>query len=323
MQLSVLYFLYPAFLTLLAFSSTPTSAAKKPTSKDAILLSQVRTLTLRSNAKTSHRRVSAIPQLTCKGPGCAHYKVDILRCTNQGSSYGTEDIEWSCTASLPSEFKLGSTDVICEGYSSPDDDYILKGSCGVEYRLLLTDAGEEKYGYPKGWLGSSSKSRTGNGEGWTWGSILLLTPFVAIVLWILYEIYTAQPAIIPRLPRQPRGGFWGGGWGGGGPGGGPPRDPPPPYSRKPGSSSEAWSPGFWSGTAAGAAAGYLAGSRGNRQQTAPVIPQTGGGWFGGGNNGDNARSSPSRASSSPRRSDSGSSSSARYESTGFGSTSRR
>ncbi len=311
--MQLLSFFYPAFFTLLTFAPNPTSAAKKPPSKNAILLSQVRTLTLRSNAKTSHRRVSAIPQLTCKGPGCAHHKIDILRCTNQGSSYGTEDIEWSCSASLPPEFKLGSTDVICEGYSSPDDEYILKGSCGVEYRLLLTDAGEEKYGYSSGWLGSSSKSGTGNEESWTWGSIFFLVAFVGIAAWILYAAYNAAPAI-PRQPRQPGNGFWGGwGGGGGGPGGGPPYDPPPPYSRKP-YGSEGWRPGFWSGTAAGAAAGYMAGSRGNRQQPPPVIPQTGGGWFGGGSNGDHPRTSPRR---------SGSSSSARYESTGFGSTSRR
>ncbi|KAF8852467.1 DUF1183-domain-containing protein, partial [Acephala macrosclerotiorum] len=125
--MQLLPFLYPALLTLLALSPSSTLAAKK-VPKDAILLSQVKTLTLRNNAKTSHRRVSAIPQLSCKGPGCSHYKIDVLRCTNQGASYGDEDIEWSCTASMPEEFKLGSTEVICEGYSSPGDPYILKGS---------------------------------------------------------------------------------------------------------------------------------------------------------------------------------------------------
>ncbi|KAH0547857.1 hypothetical protein GP486_008402, partial [Trichoglossum hirsutum] len=58
----------------------------------------------------------------------------------------SQSIQWTCTASLPPEFKLGSTDVICEGYKSREDPYILKGSCGVEYRLILTDKGEEKYG---------------------------------------------------------------------------------------------------------------------------------------------------------------------------------
>ncbi|RFU77429.1 duf1183 domain protein, partial [Trichoderma arundinaceum] len=120
--LSLIFILILPFLTL----------AARP--NNAILLSEVRTLTLRGNgAKTTSRRVSAIPQLKCISSKavCDLYPIDVMRCTNQGSSYGTEDIEWSCSASLPEEFKLGSTDVICEGYSSPDDRYVLKGSCGV------------------------------------------------------------------------------------------------------------------------------------------------------------------------------------------------
>ena len=115
----------------------------------AILLSSVKTLTLRSNALTSHRRVSAVPQLKCVGPACKHHNVERMRCTNQGSSYNEEDIEWSCVADMPSDFKLGSTEVICEGYANRDDPYVLKGSCGVEYRLLLTEQGEERFS-PRG-----------------------------------------------------------------------------------------------------------------------------------------------------------------------------
>ena len=36
--------------------------------------------------------------------------------------------------------------MICEGYESPEDPFVLKGSCGVEYRLVLTESGEERYG---------------------------------------------------------------------------------------------------------------------------------------------------------------------------------
>ena len=53
-------FLYPTLLALL-LTPSPISAAKK-VPKNAILLSNVKSLTLRENAKTSHRRVSAIPQ---------------------------------------------------------------------------------------------------------------------------------------------------------------------------------------------------------------------------------------------------------------------
>lgn len=45
-----------------------------------------------------------------------------------GSDYDDDgDASWQCTADLPKWFKLGSTDVLCEGYSNPDDPYILKG----------------------------------------------------------------------------------------------------------------------------------------------------------------------------------------------------
>jgi len=61
--MQLLSFLYPALLAG-ALLLTPVSGAKKKIymEKDAILLSKVKSLTLRDNAMTSHRRVSAIPQ---------------------------------------------------------------------------------------------------------------------------------------------------------------------------------------------------------------------------------------------------------------------
>jgi len=318
-----LSFLCPALLLLsgigssLAAKTTP----KTKVPKDAILLSQVKTLTLRSNAKTSHRRVPAVPQLTCTGPACKHHQIDVLRCTNAGPGYNTEDIEWSCTANLPKEFKLGSTDVACEGYASKDDEFVLKGSCGVEYRLLYTDAGEERYGNKGWWSSSPTKEKSLNDdEGSTIGSWLFMLAFVGVLAWIVYSAYRAAPAGRARGPGR-AGGGWGNGWGGGGGGGGDDGwDPPPPYPGKRtaygAQQQEGWRPGFWTGALGGAAAGYAAGRRGQRQQE-PVIPQRGGGWFGGGGSGS------SNYFAAPTRSGSSSSSSARHESTGFGSTSRR
>jgi len=136
-----LRFLYPAFLAALAIVCS-VEGARKPS--NSVLLSNVQTLTLRKDLKTSHRRVSAIPQLKCVGGNAKGlYEVDVMRCKNAGSDYDDDNIQWTCTASLPAEFKLGSTDVICEGYESPNDPYILKGSCGVEYRLVLRERGGE------------------------------------------------------------------------------------------------------------------------------------------------------------------------------------
>ncbi|KAK5627921.1 hypothetical protein RRF57_003636 [Xylaria bambusicola] len=320
----------PALLPLLLFPTTTTAKAK---SKDAILLSEVRSLTLRANKQTSHRRVSAIPQLKCiSSPKvCALHAVDVMQCTNQGSSYGAEDVEWSCTASLPPELKLGSTDVICEGYSSPDDPYILRGSCGVEYRLVLTDLGEKKFpeianagsgGWFSGWGGSSSSSsreplhnfdeKRGK-QGSMIGTRLFSIIFVGVLLWIVYSARTQDTAPGGAPRRRPRNGFGGGGgfdpgWGPGGGGGGfDDYDPPPPYDKYGSSRQGGWSPGFWSGLASGAAAGYMAGNRGNWQQEYHD-------FYGGGSSSRGGWGSGSGSAST---------SSSRYTSTGFGSTNRR
>jgi hypothetical protein len=316
MQLPAL--LQGAILLLLA-ALPLASSAKTP--KNAILLSEVQSLTLRSGKQTTHRRVPALPQLKCISPKsiCALHTVDVMRCQNQGSGYSAEDIQWSCTASLPSTLKLGSTDVICEGYSSPDDPYMLRGSCGVEYRLVLTDEGERKYpdlAGGKGWGGETDWA------GWLFGVV-----FVAIAAWIVWGACTAAGAQPGPGRRRPRGWGGGGGWGPGGGGGGGGdgfNDPPPPYpGTKPDGGAQGWRPGFWTGLAGGAAATYLAGNRNRNAQQDNLYGRNNGGsgWFG---NNDNADYGSTWGSGRTRSGGSGSSSSsARHESTGFGSTSRR
>ena len=350
-------------LALLSFAEL--SHAKTPP-KNAVLLSKVQSLTLRDGKKTTARRVSAIPQvcnpriplfpsttlfetaplttttqLKCVGgSGCKHYTVDTLRCTNSGYGYTEDDVEWTCTASLPPEFKLGSTDVICEGYDSPNDPYILKGSCGVEYRLVLTDAGVEKYGSDSSWSqkifgGGDQRKPASSAQGKVYGAKKEegAGPFFWIIFWavVIFFIWRVWPRGGPNRPanRRAGGGGWGG-WGGGGGGGGgggpfwpPNNDPPPPYDAQfppKTSNTGGWQPGFWSGLLGGAAAGYATGrgSRGYRDRPADrswydTNHRGEGSWrsFGGGGGGGAGPSSSSTPSSS------------RYESTGFGSTSRR
>ncbi|KAI1476819.1 hypothetical protein F4774DRAFT_412434 [Daldinia eschscholtzii] len=303
--------MYPPLWTtllLLLLDSAASAAGAKP--KNAILLSDVQSLTLRGGgAQTAHRRVSAIPQLRCvSSPAlCNLHEIDVMRCTNQGSGYDAQDIQWSCTASLPPELKLGSTDVICEGYSSPDDPYVLKGSCGVEYRLLLTESGEAKF--PD--IGKE-EHRASGGPWESVAGILFGLLFASICILIIYN-GCINARNNPGAPRRPRDNRWGGGGGGGGggfdpgfgPGGGHDSyDPPPPYPGSKYSSTtreqQGWRPGFWSGAATGAAAGYAAGSRRSGQDRRGSSYES--------------RAGPSSSSST---------SSARYEGTGFGSTSRR
>ena len=305
-----------SLICLLLSALSPSSARKQP---EKVLLSNIRSLTLRSGLKTSHNRVTPIPQLKCTG-GTAKglYDIDVLRCKNGGSSYDDADVEWTCTASLPAEFKLGSTDVICEGFNGPDDRYVLKGSCGVEYRLMLTSLGEEKYGRKGSDTWSDFPGRTKGGDA---AAFVFWIAFIGVVVWILYAAFWRDRGL-----RRPGNRLGHGGWGNGGGG----DDPPPPYDPRPPpakktytapqgargqAAQEAWRPGFWTGALGGAAAGYMAGNRGGRaQQERSHYPGTLDN--GEGSSGGRTRSGGSSLTSS-------SYGSSRHESTGFGGTTRR
>ena len=80
--------------TLLATSTLLDQVFAARSATNSVLLSKVKTLTLRKDAKTSHRRVSAIPQLKCIGGNARGlYEVDVMRCQNQGSDY--DDDKWA------------------------------------------------------------------------------------------------------------------------------------------------------------------------------------------------------------------------------------
>jgi len=257
-----------------------------------------------------------------------------MRCKNAGADYDENNIQWTCTASLPEEFKLGSTDVICEGYDSPDDPYILKGSCGLEYRLILTDKGHEKFGKGRSrWGDDDGGSNEPKSFGEQVASALFWLVFIGILGWIVYSAFIARqqgpaPGGVAGVNRP----GWGGGGGGGGWGGGDDTDDPPPpyYDSRPGfnkqnygstqgSSQQGWRPGFWSGAVGGAAGAWAANRMANRGN------QTNNGWGNGGGSGwGNGGGSNWNNGEGSSRSSSGSSfSSTRHESTGFGSTSRR
>jgi len=49
-----------------------------------------------------------------------------------------------CKADLPEKLRFGRIDVSCEGWDHPGDPFVMKGSCGLEYRLVHID-GESKW----------------------------------------------------------------------------------------------------------------------------------------------------------------------------------
>lgn len=108
--------------------------------KNAVLLSDVQVLTLYQNRITTGRRGAPVSQLVCTGGNAqweAEKEIDIVQCYNQGSD--GREIQWKCETQFKSSgLRFGKIQVGCEGYESSDDEYILVGSCGLEYELIRT-----------------------------------------------------------------------------------------------------------------------------------------------------------------------------------------
>lgn len=99
--------------------------------------------TFRVGHMTNARRVSPIPQVQCVSgygnPDCSKGPSEIT--CEIVEKFGVSDAIWKCVSVLGSSYKISKYEVSCEGYSHADDPYVLKGSCGVEYVLDLTEEG--------------------------------------------------------------------------------------------------------------------------------------------------------------------------------------
>jgi len=160
---------------------------------DSVLLQDVKALTFTKGQYTAARRSSPIPQLNCVGGG-ASYSTELfpstVQCVNVGvDSYG--NVQWKCEADLDSSVKFGETIVNCEGYSNPDDPYILKGSCGLEYNLEYT---------PQGMKNKNSGSYGGHSyqnynynyhpesnRSFSWGNVFMFVIFGIIIIGIINQ----------------------------------------------------------------------------------------------------------------------------------------
>lgn len=238
---------------------------------DRIRLKDVETLTLYSDRWTTARRSAPVKQLTCVGGSCNGALIETVQCYNRG--FDGNDIQWECKADLPSNYKFGRLEVSCEGYEYPNDDYILSGSCGLEY--TISDASKTSNSY----FPSYSNSRSNEG----YGSSIVVIVFVgaAIALYFYLRPKNKQDQnntggrswFNPSAPPAPgfRPDYYGTSSAGNS------NAPPPPGFRsdnygtsgdstKTSGTSSAGSsngPGFFSGMAAGSFLGYMFGNRGN------------------------------------------------------------
>ncbi|KAM4611840.1 store-operated calcium entry-associated regulatory factor isoform 1-T1 [Polymixia lowei] len=110
----------------------------------SVLLQDVKVLTLYKGRYTTARRSAPVMQVQCVGgsAGCGAFVPDVVQCQNKG--WDGVDAQWECKTDMDNAYRFGRVEVSCEGYSHPNDPYILKGSCGLEYTLELTEEGQRR-----------------------------------------------------------------------------------------------------------------------------------------------------------------------------------
>merc|ERR1719153_447532 len=146
-------------------------------------LRDVQVLTLREGAMTTGRRSSPVPQLACVGgSGRGRGEPGVVQCYNRG--WDGREVQWECKADMEGSVRFGKVEVVCEGYDYPEDEYILAGSCGLEYTLELTKEGrqQDSYGGGGGWGYQNQKTSYSyeNSNKWSGlGDLIMLCVVVA------------------------------------------------------------------------------------------------------------------------------------------------
>jgi len=155
-----------------------------------MLLTDVQVLTLYHGYMTTSRRSSPVPQLKCVGgtAGCTAFVPKVVQCYNRGSD-GTS-IQWECKTDMTSVYKFGRIEVTCEGYERKNDPHILKGSCGLMYRIDFTKE-------PSSWLDVII-------------AIIIILIIVAFVFWLCYMFDDNK-----RSSSSSSSWYWFGNWGSG------------------------------------------------------------------------------------------------------------
>ncbi|KXN84736.1 hypothetical protein AN958_12163 [Leucoagaricus sp. SymC.cos] len=229
-----------------------------------IELVKIPSLTFYKDSWTQARRTSAIPQLTCVGKPCKLYQPEAVRCVNLGGS-GT-DVDWKCEADLPEALRFGKVEVSCEGWSKPGDPFVLKGSCGLQYRLVEIP-------------GALRNGQTESPFSFLKRDVIFTVVWVAFLLFFAYNLLKScfrrsnGSSVRGHGGAGPRPGGGGGGGGGWFPGDHRRDDwsnPPPPYTKNPSNNgaNEGWRPGFWTGAALGGLATQF---WNNRRQAEPGV----------------------------------------------------
>jgi hypothetical protein len=127
----------PALLTVAVFVCLLTTQSRANTPKMA-LLTTVQGLTFVSGASSFRQRSGYAHQLSCRGSYCAEAGISSVQCYNMGTD-DLGDVLWRCETRANDGFELATTEVICEGFTHPEDPYITAGSCALEYTIKKVD----------------------------------------------------------------------------------------------------------------------------------------------------------------------------------------
>ncbi|XP_066575949.1 store-operated calcium entry-associated regulatory factor isoform X2 [Amia ocellicauda] len=262
---------------------------------DSVLLQQIQVITLYKGRYTSSRRASPVLQLQCLGgsAGCGAFLPDVVQCYNKG--WDGVDVQWECKTDMDNSYRFGKIEVSCEGFNYPEDPYVLKGSCGLEYSLELTEQGRQKGRASTGGFGSGffqgSSSNTNYQSSGGEASGLLVIAFLLLLAYGVYKMFLCGP--MQGQQRFPDHGssnahtgaydqYGGAHTMGPSPPGFKPdyTDPPPSYSdatggygfksdftRPPHQANSG--PGFWTGMGTGGVLGYLFGSQRSQPNVYP------------------------------------------------------
>ncbi|XP_010886846.1 store-operated calcium entry-associated regulatory factor [Esox lucius] len=194
----------------------------------SVLLRDVQVLTLYKGKYTTARRSSPVPQIQCVGgtAGCGTFLPEVIQCQNKG--WDGVDVQWECKTDMDTSYRFGRIEVSCEGFNHPDDPYILKGSCGLEYSLELTEEGKGRHkggstgGFSSGFSDFASSFFKGSSDNkqhhhsynqqqspsWDGDSSGLLV--VALLLFLAYGVYKlflSGPGNLQQDGQFPNSGF--------------------------------------------------------------------------------------------------------------------
>ncbi|KAM5193544.1 store-operated calcium entry-associated regulatory factor [Mantella aurantiaca] len=273
-----------AFLCVLAVLQMSGVQGWSP--QDRVLLREIQAITLYVDRYTNARRSSPIPQVKCVGgsAGCSAMTPQAVQCHNRG--WDGIDVQWECKVDMDNAYQFGKVEVSCEGFDYPDDPYVLRGSCGLEYTLELTEEGRKRSqnGNSFGGFGSygSGYSKSWNSQSSYDGSGVIVFLVLLGLAYGVYKLFLSGPSMqeqqqspnydghdyqqysqasAPPPPPGFKSSYTGNNSGFGG------------FGNTASYGSQATQgPGFWTGLGTGGVLGYLFGNRRSQPQYTAYSP---------------------------------------------------